>query len=172
MEYLKYVEEQVEKFKEYSRLIKEGTNDIPPESINRALAEYTGISVMLNAEYQRTRALHANVKEEYQVWWDEKFCQVRKENNDVNLAASKWLSKEELFSETRYRYKDEYLEWTRKLNNLEGKEAFIRRLIDSWDSHGKMIIAISNNMRSEMIALGVDSRANQKVKFVRRRIQE
>jgi hypothetical protein len=155
----RYIKTQIEIFKKGIHLIND-EKDISPSLLNEALANFTHVNIVINIEYQKIRKKLKNLEVELGLWWDEKFVEVRRELNDPSLAASKWLSKSELESETRSRYKEEYKDLEQKKNNLDAQRSFIQRMTEIWKTHGNILITLSNNMRQEMRSIGVSERAN------------
>lgn len=160
-DYVDYVQEQIKQFKKYTDLIDENLNEITPAQINYNLAHYTNVNLGLNAEYQRKKNQLNKLKRDFQVWWDEQFVEVRREVNPSTLPGSKWLSKQEIESETRARHKSEYLQWRDEVDALEDSVAFLNRLLNQWAEHGRMLTTLSQNMRQEMVSLGLQERVNK-----------
>ena len=105
-DYIEFVQDAIEKYQKNVDLV--GNGYITPNMINEALANYSTVLFTLTSEYQRIKAQVYDLQVQFHSWWDEKFTLTRRELNDVNLPASKWASKQEIESEVRYRYKEEY----------------------------------------------------------------
>lgn len=158
-EYIEFVQEQVKKYEKYSS-ITENATEITPQEINTALANYSKVFDMLLSEYYRKKAELKDVEVAYQLWWDDKFCEVRRRLNDTSLPASKWLSKQEIESETRNKYKDDYKEWQYKFFKAEQETNFISRKLEGWKKVDSLLMTISHNMRSELKSLSLSDRLN------------
>jgi hypothetical protein len=161
LNYIEYVEQQIRRLKETSRLIQDG--HILPYKVNKALAEYEEVSLGLTAEYQRVKTINKVLNRKYQAWWDEKFLEARDSLNGDRVK-SKFASKAEIESQTRHNNKREYFEWQDKLDESESKVRFILRLIDNWRKEDQILIQLSKNMTTEIRALYVQSDAGRKVK--------
>lgn len=159
-DYKEYVEQQLDQFSKYASLIDDASLEVTPELVNTALANYTNVNVALNAEYQRYKSELQKAERSFQLWWDERFTDVRKENNRLDIAGTKWISYKEIASETRMRYKEEYDQWASHVQELEDRVNFLRRLLDQWEKHGHMLAQLGQNMRAEMQSLGVQDRVN------------
>jgi hypothetical protein len=162
--YIQFVQETIEKYKQNVDLV--GNGYLTPDMINEALANYSAVLFSLTAEYQRIKAQTYEKRLQFDSWWDEKFVETRRELNDTSLPASKWLSKQEIESEVRYRYKEEYQEWKRSLFELEHKESFYRQMLDNWKKIDNILTNLSLNMRSELKSLSLEDRANSKLNGV------
>lgn len=161
-EYVEFVNEHVQKYHEYTDIVHEAP-EITPEIINTALINYGKVYDMLIAEYYRKKADHKDVEMGYQEWWDDKFCRVRRELNSYDIAGTKWLSKQEIESEVRVQYRDEYKIWQSKLFKAEQEMNFLARKLEQWKKLDNVLVNISLNMRSELKSLSIENRMNRRV---------
>ncbi|MFW6225417.1 MAG: hypothetical protein ACOC3V_00495 [bacterium] len=160
MNYLEFVETTIKKYQKYSQFINYETSEITPEAVNTALAQYNDILLMLISEYNRKKDDYNKISLDYQLWWDEKFSNIRRELNPMNAPASKWASKSEIESEVRVQYKNEFLDWQKNLLKIEQEKSFIGNLLDAWKKMDSILITLSTNLRAEMKSFSVDSRLN------------
>lgn len=158
--YIKFVQEVASKYKKNVDILQ-GNSEITPYTINEALANYSNILFILTSEYQRKKAEAYEIQIEFEAWWDEKFTEKRRTLNDVNLPASKWVSKQEIESEVRSSYKSDYKDWKTKLFEVENKVTFYKQLLDNWKKFDSILITLSYNMRSELKSLSLEDRANK-----------
>lgn len=168
-EYIIYVNEQIEKFKRYTEFGKVST-ELTAAEINTALYEYSQISLMLNAEYQRLKYQERQFMRKYILWWDKIFTETRRELNPITIAASKWLSKQEIESEARVKHEKEFLEWEAQKDEIESKVNFFRSLREDWKIQSQIIINLGQNVRSELSNLSIDSRINRQIRQVRQKL--
>lgn len=154
-DYITYVIEQIEYFKEQTNLIDQTQNEVTPPKLNKALANFSNTQLTLHAEYRRKDKELRKLRRQYQAWWDEKYVEKRRELNPTTLPGSKWLSKGEIESETRVSNKKEYEEWRDKLDDLEDQVDFLKSLRDEWSKHGAVLNTLSQNARQEMISLSI-----------------
>ena len=145
--YIEYVTSQIEKLNTYSNLVYD--NSINFSDINFALANNLKIVNVLNAEYQRLKKNHIRIKRDFDMWYDEKYIDIRNRENTKDIAGTKWLSSKELDAMTKVENKDEYLERIEKLDALEMRVSFIRRLIDDWRSYMYVLGKLSDNLKTE-----------------------
>lgn len=160
-DYISYVQKTVEKFSKIGDLIQ--NDEISPNRLNRALAQYYDISLALNAEYQRNKIEHATLETEYQIWYDEAFT-VAKEmvRNEYSESRSIKPSVKEYEITLRRQFKEEWREWDLRIKASEAKVQFLLRLRETLNKYDNILTAISYNMRSEMRALSIEDRSNAK----------
>jgi len=157
-EYIQNVNKIITEYKKYTEIINHDV--ITPQMINEGLANYGAILFTLSAEYSRKKAEVFTIEENFKMWWNEKFVSIRREFNDNNLAASKWLSKNELEAETKVRFKTEYMNKNAQVFAIKEELKLYSNLIDIWKKWDNILSQLSYNMRSEMRALSVEDRAN------------
>lgn len=153
--YVSYVEEQIKKMVVGLEVIDFQTNEITPNKINTALANFTPINLMLNAEYQRLRKEEQDVKKDFRKWSDIKFVET-KDRMMKNVSKSVKLSKVEIDIQVRYDSTEEYDEFENHLQELEMKVDYVERLLDQWKDHAWVLRALSDNMRTELRTLNIE----------------
>ena len=161
--YFDYVEEQVKSFQQYMELYDTEKQEISPYVLQKSLAEYTQILVALTAEYERIDRDARRMKREFGMWWDEKYCEMRRILNPPTNPGNKWLSKGEIESETRAANKAEYLEKIEPLEEIEAKLGFINRLIKAWTKHADVLANLSYNSRVEQKTIDRENYVVKKV---------
>lgn len=158
-EYIKYVQETIEKFSGIGNLID--NNEISPHRLNLALGQYYDISLALNSEYQRQKINHAHLETEYQIWYDEAFVKAKQEvleENSRSSSAKPALKEYEI--KLRTLFKSEWKEWNIALKESEAKTQFLLRLRETLNKYDNILTTIAYNMRSEMKALSIEDRSN------------
>ena len=166
-DYIDYVEEQIELFQKYSKLYDDYLQEVNGNQINNALAHYSGVNSTLNAEYQRKKKQLNDTIREYQEWFDNKFMGVKDKVHGGKPSSFK-ASQKEIEIQLRYENSKEYKEYQQVISDLEHSTAFLRRLLEQWKRHGDMIIALSQNMRSEMKSFGLENIVNSREKLPQR----
>lgn len=169
IDYIKFVEEQIAQWKSNIKLIRSGTIQVSPELLNKALGEYEEINLALIAEYERYKFQYEQEREKFNIWYDEIFESSRTSLNDPTLPAAKWASKSEIESHARVLNKNQFIEWKTQLNTMQAKVSFFRRLLDSWGRLDKILVTLSTNLRSQLGALSIQSRASKEEPFIPRR---
>lgn len=160
--YIEFVQQQIDKFIKHSKLIR--YEAISPYDINKALAEYTNINLTLIAEYQRIKMNYAELKDEFQEWWDEIFIKAKSKLNPLSLASGKWSSVKEIEATARYDNREKFREWRGRLRGIEVKIAFYKRLLENWKNHKDILVNIAQNMRTEARTLGVQDQADAPIR--------
>lgn len=156
--YIIYVKEQIDKYTKYSRLI---CNDqVHPDDLNSALANYLPINSMLLAEYQRVKVELFQINNNFEAWWDSKFVETR--NKLISQTDNKNLktSLKEIETILKVDCKIEYAEWQNKLKEAELKVSFLRRYVELYKNFQNILIALSQNMRQEMRILKTEDKMN------------
>ena len=157
-EYHNFIREKIEYIERYTTLI--ANKQISPEALNHALAVYTNVTTFLISEYENTMLDLEDKQEQYKVDWDTWYLEAKNTINEKRVS-SKFASNTEIESTARVAHREEYLQWMRKIKVLERKVSFHRRLLDSWNNQHKLLIAMSNNMRSELASLFTQDLANR-----------
>lgn len=149
---LSFVEEQINKMKEYSRL---GNTDNMPGfyELNQALMNFNDIQCSLISMDVLAKADLHTASEEFNQWLSEKYLEARQTLNPTSLSAQKWASSKELEMWVRVTYRDEYAKLENEKNALEMKVAFIRRLLDAWDKQSLVLNRLCRNIEVEAMQL-------------------
>ncbi len=156
--YIRFVQNTIDKYKDLGDLIR--GNEVLPSKVNYALAQYYEISGMLNSEYQRAKMEHLDAERDFTAWYDKKF-EIAKEEVIAEYASTKTKpAVKEYDIRVRTRYADEFKEWQIRVTHAEAQMRFILRMMDRMDRYDKILTTLSNNMRSEMMVLSIDKRAN------------
>ena len=90
--------------------------------------------------------------------------------NEGVTAKTKMASTTEIEQNLIVDNKSEYIDWQQKLIISEKRKSFYYRILESWKANSQQIVQLSQNMRSELIALKTQDKANedlQKEKFIR-----
>lgn len=156
--YIDYVTQQIEKLKRYEDL--EQDSSISFHDVNTALAHNLKVTNALNMEYQRLKSQYSRIKREFDCWYSEKYIYERNLHNINDLASSKWLSAKELDCLVIVNNAEEYNNRKERLEAMELRVAFIRRLLDSWKSFSYTLNTLSENIRNEYYAELNESKYN------------
>ena len=158
MVFQEYVENALEKFGEISKLANADT--VSPQSVNRALAEYTQASLGLIAEYQRVKMELLDLEEDYKRWYDECFDEAKKAvRTEILESGSKTKpSLKETEIKLRNLYRRDYTIWAERLKVADAKVRFMLRMLDTYRKFDSILVTLSSNMRSEMQNLSLAER--------------
>lgn len=158
-EYLEFVNKIISTYSKSVNLINDH-EEITPADLNYALAQYLPTNIALIAEYQRIKIEAIKLNHEYQKWYDEKFIASRKElTKEVNNKALK-VSVEEIKTNFRVQYSEEYQNWQDRISVADSQVAFFKRMLDQYDKFDRVLTTISQNMRTELYSLSVEGRMN------------
>lgn len=135
---------------------------ITPEALNEGLGNYYAINKYLISIYEETVRELEEAKIDYDVWFSELFISERARLND-GQPKSKYASQAEINSAVIVENKVSYKEKKYELLQKERRVSFYRRLLDGWKTQSQILINLSQNMRSDLIALSVENKANKDI---------
>lgn len=150
--------ERVSYLQEIGNYIENGM--ITPEKISEALANYFACSSWLATIMEATERENNKIKIEYEIWESEKLVDTKSKLSE-GLSKQLKASQGEIKNQMIVDNKEEYKEWQNRLSQLERSEGFYRRLCQNFSMQGQMLIQLAQMQRSEMIALGVEKKANE-----------
>ena len=159
--------ERIEYINSIGNLIRDG--EIPPETLNEALANSFAVQRYLNGLSETILAEDNDLKVDYSIWYAE-VSKVAETKLSEGMPLSKTISDTKIKNQVIIDNKSEYKEWQNKLNLSERRVSFYSSLKDAWKTYTKHITELSCNMRSELMCLRVEDRANrdlQKEKLIR-----
>jgi len=154
---ISFVEKQICKMNE--SLLFDGSRQPSFFELNRALCSFEQVLLSLIVLYEDQRFLAKQAKELFDIWFAEKSITIRDRENLKDLAATKWLSSNEVERKVIVENKKEYSGHRASIILEESKESTLRRLIDGWNSYQFILSNLSKNAQAELGASmrGVDS---------------
>ena len=159
--------ERVEYINNIGNLIRDG--EIPPETLNEALANSFAIQRYLNGLSETILAEDDDLKLDYSIWYAE-VSKLAENKLSEGMPSSKTISDNKIKNQVIIDNTSEYKEWQNKLILSNRRVSFYSSLKDAWKTYTKHITELSCNMRSELMTLRVEDRANrdlQKEKLIR-----
>jgi hypothetical protein len=147
-EFCKFVNDQVQKLKQYELLIHD--HSISLQDINFALGSNLKVCLALNAYYQSLLSEMDVIEKSYQVWWDEKFVETSQRLNPDDKPAAKYRGVKEIESFIRFENKEEYIKKSSEIDKLRLKINFIKDLKEDWSKNQFSMKTLSSNIKSEM----------------------
>jgi len=150
--------EKVNFINNIGNLIKNG--EISPEALNECLGNFFSITRYILTLYESVSLEDDNLKLQYKLWWSDKY-------DDAQIYLSKDTSPSKTISDTKIENrvivsnKEEYEEWQKKLIMSEKRKSFYYRILESWKANSKQITELSQNMRTELMSLSVEKKANE-----------
>lgn len=159
--------ERIEYINNIGNLIRDG--EIPPETLNEALANSFAIQRYLNGLSETILAEDDDLKLDYSIWYAE-VSKLAENKLSEGMPSSKTISDNKIKNQVIVDNTSEYKEWQNKLILSNRRVSFYSSLKDAWKTYTKHITELSQNMRTELITLRVEDRANkdlQKEKLIR-----
>lgn len=153
--------EKIEYINSLGNLIKD--DEISPESLNEALANYFPITRYLLTLYESVSLEDDMLKLDYKTWYADKFIESKTRLNADITVKSKMASTTEIEQNLIVTNKQEYIEWQQKLIISEKRKSFYFRILESWKSNSQQIIQLSQNMRTELYSLRTQDKANEDI---------
>ena len=159
--------ERIEYVNNIGNLIRNG--EIPPETLNEALANSFAIQRYLNGLSETILAEDDDLKLDYSIWYAE-VSKLAETKLSEGMPSSKTISDNKIKNQVIIDNTSEYKEWQNKLILSNRRVSFYSSLKDAWKTYTKHITELSCNMRTELMTLRVEDRANrdlQKEKLIR-----
>ena len=159
--------ERIEYINNIGNLIRDG--EIPPETLNEALANSFAIQRYLNGLSETILAEDDDLKLDYSIWYAE-VSKLAENKLSEGMPSSKTISDNKIKNQVIIDNTSEYKEWQNKLILSNRRVSFYSSLKDAWKTYTKHITELSCNMHSELMTLRVEDRANrdlQKEKLIR-----
>ena len=159
--------ERIEYINNIGNLIRDG--EITPETLNEALANSFAIQRYLNGLSETILAEDDDLKLDYSIWYAE-VSKLAENKLSEGMPSSKTISDNKIKNQVIIDNTSEYKEWQNKLILSNRRVSFYSSLKDAWKTYTKHITELSCNMRSELMTLRVEDRANrdlQKEKLIR-----
>lgn len=150
--------ERIEFINNIGNLIRDG--EIPPESLNEALANSFSINKYLLELSETMLKEDDDLKLDYQIWYAEK-SQLAEAELSKNAPSSKTISDTKIKNKVIVDYSSEYKNWQNRLIISNRRVSFYSSLKDAWKTYTKHITELSCNMRTELMTLRVEDRANK-----------
>lgn len=158
---------RIEFINSIGNLIRDG--EIPPESLNEALANSFAINKYLLELSETMLKEDDDLKLDYQIWYAEK-SQLAEAELSKDAPSSKIISDTKIKNKVIVDNPSEYKDWQNQLIISNRRVSFYSSLKDAWKTYTKHIIELSQNARCEMMTLRVEDRANkdlQKERLIR-----
>ena len=159
--------ERIEYINNIGNLIRDG--EIPPETLNEALANSFAIQRYLNGLSETILAEDDDLKLDYSIWYAE-VSKLAETKLSEGMPSSKTISDNKIKNQVIIDNTSDYKEWQNKLILSNRRVSSYSSLKDAWKTYTKHITELSCNMRSELMTLRVEDRANrdlQKEKLIR-----
>ena len=159
--------ERIEWVNSIGNLIRDG--EIPPETLNECLANSFTINRYLMTLSETMLKEDDDLKLDYQIWYAEK-SQLAEAELSKDAPSSKTISDTKIKNKVIVDNAREYKDWQNQLIISNRRVSYYSNLKDAWKTYTKHITELSQNMRTELLTLRVEDRANkdlQKEKLIR-----
>ena len=159
--------ERIEWVNSIGNLIRDG--EIPPETLNECLANSFTINRYLMTLSETMLKEDDDLKLEYKIWYAEK-SKIAEDKLSKDAPSSKTISDKKIENQVIVDYTEEYKDWQNRLIISSRRVSYYSNLKDAWKTYTKHITELSQNMRTELMTLRVEDRANkdlQKEKLIR-----
>ena len=159
--------ERIEFVNDIGNLIRDG--EIPPETLNECLANSFTINRYLMTLSELMLKDDDDLKLDYSIWYAEQ-SKLAETKLSEGMPNSKTISDTKIKNQVIVDNPSEYKEWQNKLIISERRVSYYSNLKDAWKTYCKHITELSQNMRTELMTLRVEDRANkdlQKEKLIR-----
>lgn len=159
--------ERIEWVNSIGNLIRNG--EIPPETLNECLANSFTINRYLMTLSETMLKEDDDLKLEYKIWYAEK-SKIAEDKLSKDAPSSKTISDKKIENQVIVDYTEEYKDWQNRLIISSRRVSYYSNLKDAWKTYTKHITELSQNMRTELMTLRVEDRANkdlQKEKLIR-----
>lgn len=150
--------EKIDFINNIGNLIQNG--EITPESLNECLGNYFSITRYVLTLYESVSLEDDNLKLQYDCWYAEK-SKESESRLSVGLPPSKTISDSKIHNDVIVNNKSEYIDWQQKLIISEKRKSFYFRIMESWKANSQQIVQLSQNMRTELISLRTQDKANE-----------
>lgn len=135
-------------------------DEITPEKLNETLANYWQVSRYLITLYESVSLEYEQMKLDYDCWYAETFIDCKATLNE-DRSKSKFASTSEIHQFLVANNIEEYRKKQNVLITAEKRRSFYAKLLDNWKANSQMIIQISQNMRTELLSLSTERKANE-----------
>jgi len=160
--YLDFANKSIEKYNDLKDLI-DNNDMININLVNKHLTEYMGVIMFLITEEKRLLINYEYLEDEFNKWYDEKFCEVRSENNKLDISGNKWLSQTELNSITRNKYKEEYYYKKQILREEKVKYETISSILKTYNKVDELLRTLSSNLRTDWFSESKVNKTNKQL---------
>jgi hypothetical protein len=155
--YISYVNEIMTKYNKASKLIY--NDEINPNEINKALAEYLEINGILLTDYQIAKVNLYEIQKDFNKYYDKKFIEA-KNKLEIDVPRSVKISDKAVDIQVRVDNESQYYEKESQLEEAKYRVAHVRRVLDLYKNFQNILIALSQNMRQEMRTLHLENNIN------------
>jgi hypothetical protein len=158
--YILFVQENIAKFKDIGQLIRQ--DEVAIDKVFKAMANYYNVCISLNQEYQRYKIEKVDLEIEYEAEYAEWFQEAKNALYSVNEQKKAKPALKEIEQQIIATHKFDYFIWKKRLASAEAKCDFFIRLRETLNKYDGILTGLAASMRSELRALGIEDRAEDR----------
>lgn len=159
-DYIKFVSDNIAKFESIGDLVR--MNEVPMDKVYKALANYYNVCLALNSLYQREKIAKADAEIEWDAVYASWFQEAKSTLYEQNAEKKAKPALKEIEQQIIAAHRDEYFQWRRKIAAAEARCDFFVRMRETLYKYDGILTAIASSMRSEMRALNIENRAEDR----------
>lgn len=155
-QFIAFVNEQTDRMKSY--LTIGAGREINFYELEEALKGYTQVYLSLLNMVNLARIEAMRTKEDFDMWYAEKFTAARAKYNTKDLSAQKWAGQKELECIVRTENHEEFKRRKKLVLEADQKETYLSNITDMWKGYAYTLSTLSNNVRAEVGSAGIENR--------------
>jgi hypothetical protein len=159
-DYVIFVQENIEKFKDIGQLIRQ--DEVALDKVFKAMANYYNVCISLNQEYQRFKIEKIDTEIEYEAKYAEWFQEAKTTLYSANEEKKAKPALKEIEQQIISTHGMDYFIWKKRLASAEAKCDFFVRLRETLNKYDGILTGLAASMRSELRALNIEDRAESK----------
>lgn len=137
---LAYVESQLSKMPKFYVI---DPKNIDMKEVKKAMLTWNEIYERLTAIEIDAKMKLTKAKEDYDIFFNQRYTEIAKRENTNDKKASKWLSSTEIERLVKVEYTKDYLFYKEKVDVAETMVAYLRRRLESWQSYNFILANIA-----------------------------
>jgi hypothetical protein len=159
-DYVLFVQENIVKFKDIGQLIRQ--DEVALDKVFKAMANYYNVCISLNQEYQRFKIEKVDLEIEYEAKYAEWFQEAKTALYSVNEEKKAKPALKEIEQQIIAMHRFDYFVWKKRLASAEAKCDFFIRLRETLNKYDGILTGLAASMRSELRALSIQDRAEDR----------
>jgi hypothetical protein len=159
-DYVLFVQENIIKFKDIGQLVRQ--DEVAIDKVFKAMANYYNVCISLNQEYQRFKIEKVNLEIEYEAKYAEWFQEAKTALYSANEEKKAKPALKEIEQQIIATHKFDYFIWKKRLATADAKCDFFIRLRETLNKYDGILTGLAASMRSELRALGIEDRAENR----------
>jgi hypothetical protein len=161
-DYVLFVQENIVKFKDIGQLVRQ--DEVAIDKVFKAMANYYNVCLSLNQEYQRLKIQKVDLEIEYEAKYAEWFQEAKTTLYSANEEKKTKPALKEIEQQIITAHRFDYFIWKKRLASVEAKCDFFIRLRETLNKYDGILTGLAASMRSELRALNIEDRAENRAK--------